>query len=111
MPVSARTFWRTSRLWSASLRLTSVLRRNRSGVQFAMNFQPPAPHLGYGAVAHQKGGVLLAQPLQDLERHAGLRPRLDLARMNDAAIAEAGFECGALLALDDFDFMAPLGQE
>ena len=80
------------------------------GRAIAGEFEAPAPHLRDRAVAQQQRRILAAEPLDDLHRHAGLRPRLDLAGMDDAAIAPAGLHAGRRLALDHHDVVAGLGE-
>ena len=70
--------------------------------------QPPPPHVRHGAVAEQQRRILLAQPAQDLARHARLGPRLDLAGVDHPAIAPAGLEPRRRLALDHLDAVTRL---
>src|SRR5581483_885682 len=58
------------------------------------------------AITEEEGRVLLAQPFDDLGRHPRLRPGLDLARMDDAAIAPARLHRRLALAFDQDDVVA-----
>ncbi len=66
----------------------------------AGEFDAPAQDMRYRAVAQEERGILLAQPFDDLHRHAGLGPGLDLAGMDDAAVSPAGFHGRAGLAVE-----------
>ena len=90
------------------MRLAFAFARNRSGVQLRANSMPQRHHVRYGAVAQKQRRIFLSEPLDDLRRHAGLRPGLDLAGMDDAAISPARFHAGFGLALDKHDIVACL---
>jgi hypothetical protein len=72
---------------------------------------PPAPHMWYGFSAQQKRRVLAAEPSEDLGGHAWLGPGLNLARMNNTAVAETGFERRARPTLHNCDVVPALVQE
>ena len=73
--------------------------------------QAPQPLAHVGADAEQQGRILLAQPLQHLERRAGVGPGLGVAHRDLAAVGKAGLGAGRALAVDDRDLMAKLLQE
>ncbi len=83
----------------------------QGGGAVAQETQAPAPHVRQRLQAEQHGRVDLAEPAQDLARHAGCRPGLDRARVDDPAIAPAGLEPGRLAALDHLDLVAVAGEE
>src|SRR5438128_99599 len=72
---------------------------------------PPAPHMRHGSRAQQKRRVLAAEPSEDLARHAWLGPGLNLAGMNNTAVAETGFERRARPTLHNRDVVPALVQE
>ena len=63
----------------------------------------PAQHMRDRPIAQKQRRVLLAQPFDDLHRHAGLGPGLDLAGVDDATVSPAGFHGGLALAFDQHD--------
>ena len=72
--------------------------------------EAPAPHRGQGAQPEQHRRVLLADPGEDLARHAGLRPRLGFAGVQDAAIGEARLHRHVGLPFDDMHLVPALGE-
>jgi hypothetical protein len=64
----------------------------------------------YRSIVKQKWRIFLTQPLQYLERHTRLRPGIDLAGMDDAAIAPTCLQPGPRLAVDHLDLVAGPGE-
>ncbi|MCY1362323.1 hypothetical protein D9M69_490370 [compost metagenome] len=76
-----------------------------------------AQHLRHPQVLVEVGGgldgqrrVLLQQPLDGLQRHAGRGPGRGIAGRDLAGVAEAGFHGRGVLAVDDHHFEAGTGQ-
>ncbi len=84
--------------------LLDVVARAR-GRAVAQEGQAPEPLAHVGAQAEQQGGVLPAQPAQQLQRCAGVGPGLGMADRDLPAVGEAGFGAGRGLAVDDGHFM------
>ena len=74
----------------------------------AGKFDAPAQHVRYGPVAQQQRCIFLAEPFDDLHRHAWLGPGFDFAGVDDldAATAPTGLHGGFGLALDQRHFVA-----
>ena len=75
---------------------------------FAQELQAPEPLAQVGAHAKQQGRIFLAQPLQHLERRAGVGPGFRVADGDLPAIGKAGFGAGRCLAVDDGHLVAAL---
>ena len=78
------------------------------GRAVAQEGQPPEPLAHIGTQAEQQRCVLLAQPLQHLERCARVGPGLGVADRDLAAVGETGFRAGRGLAVDDGHFVTLL---
>src|SRR5437879_4253856 len=68
----------------------------------------PFPHLRQCSKSQQQRRLLVAEPAQDLHRHARPRPWLRFAYMDDAAVAEAGLERRIGPSLDNGDLTPAL---
>ena len=90
--------------------LFDVVARARRGA-VAQKGQAPEPLAHVGAQAEQQRRVFLAQPLQHLERRAGVGPGLGMAHRDLPAVGETGFRAGRGLAVDDGHFVAELLEE
>src|SRR5262249_17996954 len=80
------------------------------GRAFAQKTQAPEPLPRIGAQPEQQRGILLAQPLQDLQRRARVRPWLGVADGDLPAVREPRLRGGRGLAVDDRDLVAQLAQ-
>ena len=89
--------------------LDVVARARRRAV--AQKGQAPQPLAHVGADAEQQGRIFLAQPLQHLQRRAGVGPGFGVAHRNLPAVGKAGFGAGGALAVDDGHLVAELLQE
>ena len=67
----------------------------------ARSRDPSATYAGWRCSAAGAAHLSLPSHPRIFSRHAGLRPGLDLARMDDAAIAPARLHAGRGLTLDD----------
>ena len=90
--------------------LLDVVARARRGA-FAQERKAPEPLAHVGAQAEQQRRILLAQPLQHLERRAGVGPGLGVAHRDLAAVGKAGLGAGRALAVDDGHFVTQLREE
>jgi hypothetical protein len=90
--------------------LLDVVPRARGGA-LAKEAQAPQPLLRVGAQAEEQRCVFLAQPLEHLQRCAGVGPGLGVADRHLPAVGEAGFGGGRGLAVDHGDVVALLAQE
>src|SRR5215469_8416697 len=80
------------------------------GCAIAGKGKAPAQNVRDRAVAQQQRRIFLAKPFDDLGWHAGLRPWLDLAGMDDAAIAPARLHARFSLTLNQHHVMAGFSQ-
>jgi hypothetical protein len=77
----------------------------------AQEAQAPQPLAHVGTHAEEQRRVFLAQPLQNLQRGAGVGPGFGMADRDLAAVGEAGLRRRRGLAVDDGDLMTLLSQE
>jgi len=78
---------------------------------FAQKLQAPQPLAHVCAQAKEQRRIFAAQPLEQLERRAGVGPGLGVADGDLPAVGEAGFGAGRGLPVDDGDVVALLAQE
>jgi len=90
--------------------LLDVVARTR-GCAVAQEGQAPQPLPHVGAQTEEQGRIFLAQPLQHLERRAGVGPGLGVAHRDLAAVGKAGLGAGRTLAVDDGHFVTQLREE
>ena len=72
--------------------------------------EAPGPLVRIGAQAKQHRRVFAPQPFEHLLRRRWIGPGLGVAGRNLAAVGEAGFHRGRILAVDDRDLMPGAGQ-
>jgi hypothetical protein len=76
----------------------------------AQEGEAPGPLVRIGAQAKQHRRVFAPQPFEHLRRRSGVGPGLGVAGRDLAAVGEAGFHRGRVLAVDDRDLMPGAGQ-
>ena len=87
-----------------------MLRRVRHGRHSRRKARPNAPLVRIGAQAKQERRIFAPQPLQDLARCAGVRPRLGVRRRDLAAVGEGCLARRPRLPVDDGDLVPVLGE-